>query len=646
MGKARDVSIRNPFRFLLAAALGAVLLSQVVAPSPAQCADRPNFVWIVSEDNSIHYLRHFFEGGAEAPAIEALAAHGLTFDNAYSNAPVCSVARTTLATGCYAPRIGTQFHRKYEMAAMPEGLRMFQAYLRDAGYYTTNNSKKDYNAIEGDGVWDESSKTADWRNRKDPAQPFFHMQSHPQSHESSLHFSQASYENDKTKHDPASVQLADYFPDTPLFRYTHARYLDNMGIIDGIVADVVAKLEEDGLLEDTFIFYFGDHGGVLPRGKGYVYESGLHVPLVVRVPEHFKQLVDGKAGDRVKGFVEFIDFGPTVLNLAGIAVPEQMDGKPFLGQGLTMAEVNQRDESFGYADRMDEKYDFIRSLRKGKYQYLRAFQNWLPDGLQNNYRYKMLAYEEWRELFESGKLSDPQDQFFKARAPEMLFDCEADPHGVKNLAGDPAYAEKLKEMRGLMEAKLKGLPDLSFYPESYLVAHAMENPVAFGQAHKEEIATLVDTADLALLPYADAKPKLSEALKSEDPMVRYWAAMACTSFGDKAADLAGEVKPLLEDEAETVQLRAAEFLGRIGAMNPQPFLTELVNNTADPVVATEALNSVVWFKDFFGGKYPVQRADFTPKAKGADMDDRLNYINGIPYPPKKAELKKQKKAKN
>ena len=277
-------------RLLLAA--GLVLLS--VAKLPA--ADRPNIVWIVSEDNSIHYLSHFFPGGASAPEIESMAAHGLTFNHAFSNAPVCSVARTTLATSCYGPRIGTQFHRRYKMAAMPEGLKMFPAYLRNAGYYTTNNSKKDYNAIEGEGVWDESSKNASWRNRTDPGQPFFHMESHAQSHESSLHFDVKTFQNEATKTDPNSIKLADYFPDTPLFRYTHARYHDRMQVIDDIVGRTIAKLEEDGLLEDTFVFYFGDHGGVLPRSKGYLYESGLHVPLVVRVPENFKLLVDAEYG--------------------------------------------------------------------------------------------------------------------------------------------------------------------------------------------------------------------------------------------------------------------------------------------------------------------------------------------------------------
>ncbi len=621
----------------------ALVCLTIAVSSTLRAADRPNIVWIVSEDNSIHYLEHFFPGGAAAPNIESLAAHGLTFDHAFSNAPVCSVARTTLATACYGPRIGTQFHRRYQLAPMPEGLRMFPAYLRQAGYYTTNHSKKDYNAVESAGVWDESSGSATWRNRSRDDQPFFHMESHAQSHEGSLHFNRQTFDNEKTAHDPSSVKLADCHPDTPLFRYTHAYYKDRMTLIDEIVGETVAKLSEDGLLEDTFIFYFGDHGGVLPRSKGYIYESGLHVPLVVRVPENFKHLVDGELGSRVQGFVSFIDFGPTTLHLAGVDVPAAVDGKAFLGRGISLADVNARDETFGYADRFDEKYDFIRSIRKGKYQYIRSYQPYLPDGLMNIYRYKNLAFQEWRELFEAGKLSGAAKQFFEPKPVEGLFDCEADPHQVSNLAGDPEYADVLAAFRKRLQDKLKQLPDLSFYPESYLIENAMDNPVAFGKSHQSEIASLVDTADLALLPFSEAEPRIRAALASENAMFRYWGAMVCTAFGTQANALADDVKALLSDESSVVRIRAAEFLGAIGAINPQPVLTEIVNTTDDPVVATEALNSVVWFRDFFEGRYPVKRSDFRPASSGADIDDRLNYINGVPYPPKPGKQNRQGK---
>ena len=618
----------------------------------AVAAERPNVVWIVSEDNSIHYMDLFFDGGAKTPHIEALAKDGLTFRNAFSNAAVCSVARTTLATGCLGPRIGTQFHRRYKQSTL-HGQKLFTAYLRDAGYYTSNNSKQDYNATPSKGAWDESSNKASWRKRPDKSQPFFHMQSHAESHEGRLHFRENVFQNQKTQHDPDSVKLADYFPDTKLFRYTHAYYKDRMLVIDNIVGDTVAKLKEDGLLEDTFIFYFGDHGGVLPRGKGYIYESGLHVPLVVRVPENFRSLVDVEPGSSVEGAVSFVDFGPTVLNLAGAKVPKPMDGVPFLGTGVSMAEVNTRDESFGYADRFDEKYDLLRSLRKGKYQYIRCYQPFLPDGLQNNYRYRMMAYEEWRQLFKSGKLNEAQSQFFAAKPVELLYNTEADPHEVHNLATSAEHQTILKDLRGRLQRKMKVMPDLSFYPESYLVENALDNAVAFGQQHQSDIAAMIDTADLALLPFSAAKQKLATALSSDSAMQRYWGTMVCSAFGKQAAEFSTVVGKLAEsDPSDVVRMRAAEFLGLIENRNPHPIFNDIIGKTDSGVLATEVLNSVTYFTDFT--QYKVDAKSLSAATKhlynsrilgGDGVMRRMDYLNGEPYKSKPLTGKKKKKKK-
>lgn len=599
----------------------------LLIPAGLHAADKPNVLWIMSEDNSVHYLKLFSEHGAPAPNIEALAADGLVFEHAFSNAPVCSVARTTLITSCYGPRIGTQFHRRSKTAAMPEGLKMFPAYLREAGYYTTNNSKEDYNAIKSKEVWDNSSKKASWRNRPEGA-PFFHVQTYTFSHESSLHFNERTFQEEPTKTDPDSVHLAGYHPDTPLFRYTHARYHDRMGVIDDAVGELVGQLEKEGLLEDTFIFYFGDHGGVLPRSKGYIYESGLHVPLVVRIPKNWAHLVDAKPNTRVPGFVSFIDFGPTVLNLAGVKVPEQVDGKPFLGEGVTMAEVNQRDESFGYADRFDEKYDLCRSIRKGKFHYIRNYQPFYPDGLQNNYRYKMLAYEEWRTLYHEGKLNEAQSQFFEARPAEQLFDVETDPHEVKNLADDPAFADTLKDLRGRLVAQVKGMPDLSMYPENYLYENVFDNPVAFGQAHKEEIGKLVNIADLSLLSFDEAKSGIEMALKSENPWERYWGLIVCSSFGEEAETMTGSAKAMLDDPELLVRVRAAEFLGITGAGDPLPALYGVLKESTSDVEALLTLNTVAFLHDLKpkGYAFDVSQVDFT-KFKG-EVDRRVEYLSG------------------
>lgn len=608
-----------------------VLISLLgVTPLVSNAQERPNIVWIMSEDNSKHYLKHFDPDGAPAPHIEALADHGITFDRAFSCAPVCSVARTTLITSCYGPRIGTQYHRRSSMATMPAGLKMFPAYLRAAGYYTTNNSKEDYNATKSDDVWDDSSGRSSWKKRPDKSAPFFHVQTSTLSHEGRLHFPAKEMEKANAT-DPDSVKLQPYFPDTPTFRYTRARYHDRMTAIDEVVGTIVADLKQAGELEKTFIFYFGDHGGVLPRSKGYAYESGLHVPLVVRVPEKFKSLVDRDLGSRTHGFVEFVDFGPTVLKLAGIDVPDGVDGKPFLGPGVDASVIDQRNETFGYADRFDEKYDLVRTLRWGKYKYIRNFEPFLPDGLQNNYRYNMLAYKEWRKLYRAGKLNAVQRQFFEAKPVEALYDLEADPHETNNLAGSDDYANVTSKMRERLVERLKQMPDLSFLPEAVLFDDAMENPVAFGKQHSGEIAALIDTVNLALEPYSQVEAQLKSAIESEDAWVRYWGLVACSSFGEQAEPLVELVKQRLSDPEPLVVTRAVEFLAITSDVDVRPYLYRSVARSTNQPEALRVLNTAVYLNDVFGERLKINPAEIhfsMPVGKRSELKRRMDYLEG------------------
>ena len=569
--------------------------------SALSAAERPNIVWLLSEDNSKHWLRLYDESGAPTPHIERLAKEGLVFDHAFSNSPVCSVARTTLMTGCLAPRIGTQFHRRSRLARLPDGLKMFPAYMREAGYWTSNRQKKDYNAIEDPGVWDRSSRKATWRERE-PGQPFFHMQSFGTTHEGSLHFPAEHVVKKPTETDPKTVQLAPYHPDTPTFRYTYARYLDNVRKMDAQIGAVVDALREDGLLEDTFIFYFGDHGGVLPRGKGYIYESGLHVPLVLRIPEKWKSLVGAKRGSRERGFVSFVDFAPTVLELAGLDVPKGMDGHAFLGAEVDPAERSRRDEAFGYADRFDEKYDFVRSLRKGRFKYLRSYQPFNFDGLQNNYRYKMAAYAEWRQLFLAGKLDPVQSQFFLPRSPEALYDVVSDPHEVKNLAQDPEHRRTLLDLRARLSARVKALPDLSFLPESLLVDKALPDAAEYGRSHARDVAALVDLADASLQPFDAARVSIEAGLASENPWLRYQAVITASCHGEAARPLVSRVRSLLaKDPERLVRVRAAEMLALLGKAPEQKNIVDAITRALEEsrsgVEACLILNTLVLLRD-------------------------------------------------
>ena len=608
-----------------------LLFLLLALPALARAADQPNIVWILSEDNSKHYLRLYGAPEGAAPNIEKLAQQGVTFNHAFSCAPVCSVARTTLMTGIYAPRGGFQYHRKSQLANLPEGLRMWPYYLRQAGYYATNRAKKDYNVVEGKGVWDESSRKASWRNRPDPKTPFFHMETTGVSHESSLHFPPKTMTAEKTTTPLEKIQLPPYFPDTLTFRYTQARYYDRIRAADDHVGRIVKQLEADGVLEDTFIFYFGDHGGVLPRSKGYVYESGLHVPLVVRIPERWKHLAQPARGSRVDGFVQFIDFGPTVMNLTGVKIPKQLDGRPFLGESVSLEALESRQETFGYADRFDEKYDLCRSLRQGRYKYIRNYQGFYPDGLQNNYRYKMLAYEQWRTLYRQGKLNETQSQFLRRRPPEQLFDLEKDPHEVNNLADDPQHRKTLLRLRGRLQQHLKKTNDLSFYPESHMVEHALRDGIAYGEKHSQEIARLIDTADLCLQPFADAKVALQEALASKNPHRRYWALIACSSFAKQAKSLVPIARPRLEDSDLLVRMRAAEFLGLLGAEDPRPALYKALAETESAQEALLMLNAVVLFHDGEPAYsfYPFEVKKLKMKVKMGEVDRRLEYLKSV-----------------
>ncbi|EON76692.1 Choline-sulfatase [Lunatimonas lonarensis] len=597
-------------------------------PTRAAIPSAPNIVFLISEDNSKHFMDLFDPSGVEVPAIRGMAKQGVTYSHAFSNAPVCSVARSTLITGTLATRTGMHLHRKIKLAPMPEGLEMFPAYLRKAGYYTTNNAKKDYNAEEGPDVWDDSSNQASWRGRPVVDQPFFHQETFMESHESRLHFGRDLMGSYQPVDLPESIKLAPFYPDTPIFRFTTAYHRDKIREIDRWVGEVLGKLEADGQLENTFVFYFGDHGGVLPGSKGYLYETGLHVPLVVRIPKNFEHLVDTELGGIQEGFVSFIDFAPTALALAGIAVPSQMDGRAFLGKGIKSLEVAARDEAIGYADRFDEKYDLVRSLRKGRYKYIRSYQPFYPDALHNNYRYKMLAFSEWRDLHGGDRLDSLQNRFFLPKPVEMLFDLEEDPFEIRNLAGVTEFQPLLRQLRKRLSDLLLEKHDLGFLPENLLVAEALKDPVSYGNEYQRQLVKLLEINDLGTQPFADAKGPLLRFLEAGTSLEKYWAITVASGFGVQAAPLAPTIRKLRVDENAMVALRAIEFMGIAAGVDPNDGLIELINGTRDPVEVLIALNSLVYFRDHTSFGKTLDASQVRPVATNEEVSRRLAYLKG------------------
>jgi len=536
----------------------------IIAIFISSCNDelnlKPNILWLVSEDNSLHYMNLYTEGGAEMPNISSLASSGVVFENAFSNAPVCSVARSTIITGVYAPRIGTQYHRRMSLVKLPNNVKPLPVYLKEAGYYTTNNSKEDYNFIKDGAIWDESSGKASYKNRK-KEQPFFHVQNFHNTHEGQLHFDKEHLENALKNNNLDSIKPFPYHPDTPTFRYTQSLYHNHHKDVDNEIGKFLKKLENEGLLENTIIFYYADHGGVLPRSKGYIFESGLNVPLVVRIPEKFKKLSPFKAGTRTSSFVEFVDLVPTVLSLAGIEIPKSVDGKPFLGKKIKRFELEKQNTTFGYADRFDEKYDLVRSIRVGKYKYIRNYQPFNIDGLYNFYRYKMLAYKEWYNLFIGGKLNEVQSQFFRPRKPEGLYNIDEDPHETNNLVNDISYNETLLDLRSKLNDHLISINDLSFLPEPHLLKNGLNDIVGYSEKNKDLIKKLIEISDLQLYDYNEVSSQIKDALTDNNPWVRYWGLIVCSTFGNQALENKDKISFIFENDPENlVRMRAAEFL--------------------------------------------------------------------------------------
>ena len=582
---------------------------------------RPNIIWLTTEDNSTHYMKLYNEDGTSMPAIEKLASEGIVFDNAFSNAPVCSVARSTLITGCYAPRIFTQFHRRAKHVPLPKNLMPMPYYLKKAGYYTTNNNKQDYNFILPNEVWDESSTNASYKNRH-PGQPFFHVQNNSATHEGSLHFSQEII--DKTAvEDLDHIKVFPYHPNTKTFRFSYHYFKEKHVLADQQIEGFLKELYKEGLMDDTIIFYFGDHGGVLPRSKGYTYESGLKIPLVVYVPEKWQHLIPYDRGSRSQTFVEFIDLAPTALNLAGVTLPIGMDGTPIMGKEIQKSQIQKKNSSFGYADRFDEKYDLVRTLRVGKFKYIRNYQPFNIDALFNFYRYKMVAYKEWLSLYRDGKLNDVQSQFFQPKRPESLYNIEEDPHEVNDLSRSEDHKEILLQLRAQLHDRITAMPDLGFYPESYLLDKALENPTAFGQNNKKAISELIATADLNLEPYDEVEGKITAALQNKNPWIRYWGLIVCSSFGIEAKELVPQIQTLLQmDKENLVRIRAAEYL----MLNQIPFdkkkLKPLLENASSETEANLMLNTLSLVKQY----QPEIKFNFTKEIFPANWYDKPNDL--------------------
>ena len=591
------------------------LLSAVAIPS-ATGADLPNILWLSAEDISPH-LGCYGDPVAKTPTLDDLAARGIRYDNACTHAPVCSIVRSGVITGVYPVSLGTHHHRS--RVKIPREIRCFTEYLREAGYYCTNNSKQDYNFKAGKKAWDASSGKGHWKNRAE-GQPFFAVFNYMGTHESRFRGQEGVYQSSikglKAEElvDPATVVLPPYHPDTPVVRKIWAKSYNTIARLDHWVADRLKELQDAGLAEETIVVFWSDHGTSMPRGKRWLYDSGVRIPLIVYVPQKYQSLCGGPvSGTATDELVSSIDFAPTMLNLAGLPIPDYMQGRAFLGPDLGP----QREHLFLHRDRMDERYDLIRSIRTKRYKYIRNFMPWRTYAQWTTYGEANPVMKEWRRLHAEKELTPAQAAFFSPMKPiEELYDLAADPHETNNLLATSEDHETIRaDLAKRLQEEMRSTRDLGLVPEAVLQRDRETAELPYNRFRDESGADRYDS----LLRYAQAASKampesapgetamaLGMSIGFHDPAISTWATRVFAMMDESMVQDRIDVEQFNEFEQSfyplwqdaTVRAAAGEAMLSCGRVEPDlvtrgvEHLITVLDSDADMFDRIQAANAL------------------------------------------------------
>jgi len=452
-------------------------------------AQQPNIIWLTCEDISPS-LSMYGDSTAQTPNLDRLASESIIYSNAFATVGVCAPSRSSIITGMYPTSIGTQHmrtgkdvhgwgKRDYTQSSMakdinndsiplysvvtPADVKCFTEYLREAGYYCSNNAKTDYQFASPITAWDANGKDAHWQNRKE-GQPFFAVFNYDVTHESKI------WKNKDLPLtvDPKLVPLPTYYPDNSVVRKDVARNYANIELLDLQIGEMLKELEDAGLLENTIVFFYSDHGGPLPRGKREHYDSGLKVPFLVRLPDQKKK----KYTDEL---ISFVDLAPTILSLAGVDIPDNMQGQAFLG---IKKSIIPRTHIFGSGDRFDEFTDRIRVARDKQFLYVRNYYPELPAYKDIGYRKNIDMTNEILKLKDNGQLNEAQNYWFrKEKTSEEFYNCKADPENLHNLIEDKKCAKKIEAMRKEMDEWQANVGDMGSIPEKQQFLNLWPNGV-------------------------------------------------------------------------------------------------------------------------------------------------------------------------
>ena len=534
--------------------------------------ERPNILWVTFEDTSSYEFGCYGNKDVHTPNADSLAAQGIQFMNAWSVAPQSSPARSSLITGCYAPTYGMDVHPvSYDTPADI----FFPQRLREAGYYCTNNSKTHYNSTNNNkACWDECTKTASYNSpKRGKDQPFFAVFNTVTSHMGRVRTFHTDGRRDYTKEGIYTelLTLPSYVPDLPEVRSDYAGHLEAVQDVDTWLGFFLKDLKDKGLDDNTIIFFFSDHGGCVPRGKGYLYESGLKVPLIAYFPEKWKHLANGKSG-KDNSLVNFTDLGPTVLSLAGVKPTKNMQGKAIFGE---YASKEERKVQFAFAANQLHHFMPVRAVTDGHIKYMRSYIPYRQFALRNYYQWGMPSNKAWDKLV-LGNHNTNHDWAltFDAHPAEMLFDLDKDPGELHDLSSSPEYAEVLAKMRNELSNHIRSTHDLGFFLPTSRTGHVLYDVVRKEKYPMEELYKLVEAAgigDIASLPLFE------KAIASSHRDMRFWGAVGYAELAHKKqiSQCPQALADLLKDEDPYVASEAAYAAAYLG--KPQEGIARLIN---------------------------------------------------------------------
>ena len=493
---------------------------------------RPNILWLTYEDTSPQFIGCYGDSLAKTPTMDRLAAEGVRFTSAFSTGTVSSPSRFCLITGMTPTTMGTGNHRS--QYPIPEFVHGFPKYLREAGYYTSNNYKTDYNnAREKEMIaesWDESSGKAGWWKRK-PGQPFFAVFNSPHSHQSrTMTNPWSSYEKQVLQHlDSARMtavdapfEMPEFYRNSPEMRRQMSRVYNSISLTDQQFEGILDRLEKEGLKDSTIVFCFSDHGEGIPRGKGSSLGLGYRVPFIVWVPEMYKHLSPWGSGVVTDRLVSFEDFGATVLALAGVEIPDYIEGEPFMGE----KPAKEKEYVYGACDGLDSNNELSRSVTDGRYMYTRVFTCHQPWIRWMSYYDHGDIQKIMRKDYAAGLMNEAQAAIMQPRVVEYLYDLQNDKWEMKNLADKPEYGKILKKFRRKMEEHVLSTRDAHFIPE-YSYAEYSDKYIPYTLRENDEIYPVKRVLKAAMLSGMgkDVIGKQVSLLDDENDIVNYWAAL-------------------------------------------------------------------------------------------------------------------------